>query len=241
MSSRCLENRVSIWQTVQFLRHMWCVVMSLSYLIVIVKWALGPTLGNARVEQKLQTHTFSLCDRQLWDLIFFSTVMWWQGQRVSRPVLTSVGAWHDKVTAYWPARVNFNYEANTCPLPEGNMTLPGNFTHRVYKFPNRPPPRFLVQCKSWRQTDRKPRSTTPSMPQHFEKFSFKEARRLRSEREGIPFHPQSVAVVLLNINFHPGTRSGHSPVGTPHQDGIWYLAILLNECMWGTGTWNWIC
>lgn len=49
-------------------------------------------------------------------------------------------------------------------------------------------------------------------------FSFKEARCLwwAKETGGIPFHPQSATVVLLNINFHPGIGSGHSPWLAPY-------------------------
>lgn len=159
-----------------------------------------------------------------------------QGQRVSRPVLTSVRAWHDKVSAHGPAKVHFGFKANTS-------------SHRW---------KSGISCEFYSQGLQNFQCTTST-------FSGT-VQILKTDGQKTTEHDAQPASTLRNIQFlmsvislgerrHsiPSTIS-HScaskyklplwhqiwtlPVGTLHQDGIRYLAILRNECTWGTGTWD---
>lgn len=61
------------------------------------------------------------------------------------------------------------------------------------------------------------RSQQAFMPSNIAVLSFKEADCLRwAGGWGVPFQPQSLTVVPLNINWHPGTSSTHSPLLAPY-------------------------
>lgn len=171
--------------------------------------------GTERINVHIHPLRWQPCD-----LHTVSTAMRCQGQSVSRPLLR---AWRDQVPArgackrapWWRTehvsslrwKHDISCESYSQSL-QNSQHAPSRFSGRNLK-------------------DRWPESHRAQRPACLNTaiFSFKEATCLppAEEREGVPLRPQSATVVLLNINLHPGTRSGRSPLGTLHQEGIWYL------------------
>lgn len=175
----------------------------------------GVTPGVAIVEREnKRTHSSSPISEH----VIFTPFL--QGRTVSRPVLTSVRARRDKVAAYGPARLHVESKANTYNPSDVNLS----FIHRVSKTPQ-----SLRTCPhasyafpgiaknlkdGWTENQRTRLPPCANALQCYKEVWWTE------ERESIPFHPQSAAVVLLNITTPPPHPLSALDLDTPHG---WHL------------------
>lgn len=160
----------------------------------------GVTPGVAIVERKnKRTHSSSPISEH----VIFTPFL--QGRTVSRPVLTSVRARRDKVATYGPARLHVESKANTYNPSDVNLS----FIHRVSKLPSHfapahaPAMHFLASPKILKMDGQKTREPDTRHALTCCNVTKRLVVWWTEERESIPFHPQSAAVVLLNITPRP--------------------------------------